>query len=318
MKVDKKLKRIRFIAFSLLIVSIFCPSLLLLSEGNAYTLEEPKRGWKIFYEKGCINCHPIWDMGGKGESNLSGFPFGELATEYGKHAIQEGIKMGNNKLLSIRISPGEVPALVSFLKFIQTLDGPGNPDKGEKVLAEKSCNSCHNKIAPDLRPKAKFTNPVSWIARMWNHAPEMKKEMKRTNIPWPQFNGGDLVDLLAYIQKLSPPKEKVYLTLGDQKEGEKVIRQNTCLRCHSIRGKGGNTGPEFTIISQINKGVPRTVGQVAGLMWNHFPEMEQEMKNSGLVPVKLSEREMGNITAYLLSIQKFKTDGDIVTIKNQP
>jgi cytochrome c2 len=316
--VDKKIIRLTFIIFFLLIVSMFSIYFPFLSEGNAYTLEESKRGWKIFYQRGCVKCHPIWDRERKGESNLNGLPFRELTTGYWKHALQKGVEMGNNELLSIRISPGEVPALVSFLEFIRTLDGPGNPDKGEKVLAQKNCNSCHTKIAPDLKQAAKFANPVSWIARMWNHGPEMKKEMNRINIAWPRFDGDDLVDLMAYMRRLSPPNEKVYLTLGDPKEGEKAIRQNTCLSCHSVFGKGGNTGPEFSTISQINKKAPRTFGQVAELMWNHFPEMDREMRNRSLVSVKLSERDMGNIIAYLLSIQKFKPEKDIVAIKDQP
>jgi cytochrome c2 len=318
MKVNKGLRKIKFIVFSFFMVSIIHPYLVLSAEGDVYTLDEPRRGWKIFYEKGCINCHALWNIGIKGGSDLTGLSFRELIAGYKKHALQKGLKMGNKKFLSIDISPGEIPALVSFLKFVSILDGPGNPDRGERVLTEKNCNSCHSRIAPNLKEKAKFANPVSWIAQMWNHAPKMKREMSKKNIPWPRFDGDNLIDLMAYIRKLSPPREKVYLTLGNFKEGERVIRQNTCLSCHSIFGKGENTGPELTLISQINKRAPRTLGQVAGLMWNHFPEMEQEMKNRGIAPVKLSERDMSNITAYLLSIQRLETESDIVAIKNQP
>jgi cytochrome c2 len=309
MKFDKKFKQESILIAFFIALSIY--SFFPFLSSNSWATEGgPKQGWKTFYQKGCLNCHTIWGMGGSRGIELTGISLNSLSLEglvakHKKHVLQRGINIRYRQTpLTFKFMGEEILDLISFLKFIQTLDGPGNPSRGKRILLEKQCNSCHSKIAPDLAQKAKFANPVSWITQMWNHAPRMGEAMSKKNIAWPRFSDHDLMDLMAYISRLRPGIKKVYLVPGDPREGEKVVKTSICLTCHSISGKGGKVGPEFTILNKVNKKPPRTFGQLATLMWNHFPEMYQAMSQRGLKPPVFSEKDMINLTAYLFSLQK--------------
>ena len=60
----------------------------------------------------------------------------------------------------------------------------------------------------------------------------------------------------------------------------------------------------------MKKDFPTTIGQFAGLMWNHFPEMSKAMEKENIKVPELSDKDIANITAYLFSIRYFDPVGD--------
>ena len=62
----------------------------------------------------------------------------------------------------------------------------------------------------------------------------------------------------------------------------------------------------------MKKDFPTTIGQFAGLMWNHFPEMSKAMEKENIKVPELSDKDIANITAYLFSIRYFDPVGDRV------
>jgi hypothetical protein len=54
---------------------------------------------------------------------------------------------------------------------------------------------------PDLAAEEEVNSPVGLVTAIWNHAPKMEKAFKKQGIPWPNFAGTEMADLVAYIIK---------------------------------------------------------------------------------------------------------------------
>lgn len=279
---------------------------------------DARRGWRVFAEKGCIQCHSIGETGRTIAPDLSRMPAVHLSAvglvaEMWNHAPDMWEKMSAKWVEFKRLDEAEMADLFAFLYFIRYLDEPGDPVKGKEVLRTKRCTECHGiggkrgKIGPDLAEWAQFTNPILWVQMMWNHALKMKKEMDKVTIGWPKLGGNDIVDIIAYIRSLKPAGEKIFLAPGDPAEGKRVFAQKGCEQCHVAQGKKGTKGPD---LGMQKKDFPPTIGQFAGLMWNHFPEMFNQMKKENIKVPELSAKDMANITAYLFSIRYFDPLGD--------
>ena len=279
---------------------------------------DARRGWRVFAEKGCIQCHSIGEKGKTIAPDLSKTPSillsaSGLAAEMWNHAPGMWEKMSAKWIEFKRLNETEMADLFAFLYFIRYLDEPGDPAKGKEVLTAKGCAACHGigerrgKVGPDLAEWAEFTNPILWVQMMWNHALKMKKEMDKMTMRWPKLGGNDIVDIIAYIRSLKPYGEKVFLAPGDPVEGKKLFSQKGCNQCHAPQGKGGTKGPD---LSKHKKDFPPTLGQLAGLMWNHFPEMFNQMQKGNIKVPEFSAKDMANITAYLFSIRYFDPVGD--------
>ena len=52
---------------------------------------------------------------------------------------------------------------------------------------------------PDLAAEEEVNSPVGLVTAIWNHAPKMEKAFKKQGIPWPNFIGSEMADLVAYI-----------------------------------------------------------------------------------------------------------------------
>ena len=63
-------------------------------------------------------------------------------------------------------------------------------------------------------------------------------------------------------------------------------------------------------IYQRKQDFPRTLGQLAGMMWNHSHEMWKGMEEKGLERPTLSPQEMADLVAYLFSTRYFDEPGD--------
>ena len=125
--------------------------------------------------------------------------------------------------------------------------------------------------------------------------------MRKKGLPWVEFKGNEMVDLIAYIRSLSSKMEKVYLSPGDPQSGKKLFTQKGCIQCHSPGGK-------FDLSKK--KDFPRTLAQLAGMMWNHSPKMWKGMEDKRMERPTLSPQEMADLVAYLFSTQYFDEPGN--------
>ncbi len=310
----KKMKRI-LIYFS--IILLFLGGILIFwnsgrsaeKKGEYLVPGDVKEGWKIFAMKKCNACHSIWGEGGKGGPDLGSLPESyvtpsQLAALMWNHGPQMWGRMPARKIPYLKIERNEMADLFAFLYFLRYMDEPGNPSKGERLIEAKGCGKCHalkEGLKGDLSRWGMYVNPILWAQMMWNHAPQMEKEMKRKEIPWVEFKENEMVDLIAYIRGLTPGVEKVYLSPGDPQTGETLFKRKGCIKCHR---------PDEKLDLSKRKGFPTTIGRLAGLMWNHSHEMWKGMEEKGMERPILSAQEMADLVAYLFSTRYFDEPGD--------
>lgn len=275
---------------------------------------EAKEGWKVFTTKRCGTCHSIWGEGGKGGPDLGPLPKtyvspAQLAALMWNHGPEMWGRMSFQKLPFQKMSLKEMADLFAFLYFIRYMDEPGDPNKGKAVMEAKGCWKCHaiqKGQKEDLGRWGMYTNPILWAQMMWNHEPQMEQAMKKKNIPWVEFKENEMTDLIAYIRSLSNNLEKIYLSPGDPRSGEKLFSQKGCLLCHIPSGE---------LDLSKKKDFPRTLTQLAGLMWNHSRRMWKGIEEKGLDRPLLSPQEMADLVAFLFSKRYFDPPGNPVNGK---
>ncbi len=87
--------------------------------------------------------------------------------------------------------------------------------------------------------------------------------------------------------------------------GGQLLASKGCLKCHSIKGKGGSTGPD---LGKIDLG--DTQLDLVAKIWNHTPSMISGMEKAGIARPTLTGQEFADITAYLYFLRFFDDPGD--------
>jgi cytochrome c2 len=91
----------------------------------------------------------------------------------------------------------------------------------------------------------------------------------------------------------------------DPLAGRQVFLQKGCQKCHSIWGEGGTLGPDLG-----KAGVWQSVMQLAGVLWNHSPEMIEKMRERRIPRPTISTDEMADLAAFLYFLNYFDQPGD--------
>lgn len=270
---------------------------------------DPKLGMKVFYEKGCIRCHPFFGEGGKVGPDLtrsSAVANGlELSAAMWSHAPQMWQRMEQERLPLPTFQAEQMEDLFAFLQMARSIDDPGNAEVGRRLFQTKRCVECHSirgeggKVGPDLKGVAGYRNTIAWVAAMWNHAPGMFRALSQKNIPLPRFEGSELVDLEAYIRLMAGTmaKSNVYLRSPSAAQGTVLFQSKRCIYCHSVNGQGGKIGPDLGTAD-----LPLRYGEIAPVIWNHAPQMSGVMATLGVPYPRFETQELADVVAYLNSL----------------
>jgi cytochrome c2 len=274
--------------------------------------DKPTAGARLFVQKSCVRCH---SLGGEetrvgpdlGRIHLTGTVL-DIAGAFWNHAPVMREKMQDLKIPPPTMTSAEMADLVAFLTayryYLTEVGAPADPAGGHQVFVAKGCAECHGgqdsweKLGPSLdRYRGRFS-PIFLAQAMWNHSPEMASVMKGRSVPWPKFAGGEMGDLLAYLQAGNggTSAQRVYFEPGSPRRGRELFAAKRCPTCHAIAGKGGRGGPD---LGTRGRELVGSVSGIAGLMWNHTQGMAAEFRRRGLTQVKFSGEEMADIIAYL-------------------
>jgi cytochrome c2 len=174
----------------------------------SFTVGEPELGRTVF-ERNCESCHSF------GRINASKLDLiarhrplsitGYIA-EMWNHAPDMRRRGGSTPKLNAR----EMPDLIAYLFAQRYFLDRGNTTKGRKVFEEKGCAKCHEAHrketgAPDLAQVTEVFSPITLTSAVWRHGPSMMEKMKDQSIPWPEFTGSEMSDLITYLNsKLMP------------------------------------------------------------------------------------------------------------------
>ena len=273
--------------------------------GNLY------RGKMLIKEKGCLNCHSV---GGKGKKVGPAFDklrkfvsplyMAQALWNHGPGMEKELAKRG---LKRPTFSGKEIVDLSAYLRSAskgrnreKVYMSPGNPRDGQLVFRKKGCGKCHSvdgggtKPGPNLR-EMEWDYTVTEIAGlMWNHGSAMREMMREYNISWPRLEGKEMADLIAYLYFL-----KFIDKPGNADSGKKIFVAKGCARCHGADGAGGDIGPDIRTTHAVSSRV-----NLARIMWNHAPIMEELITEKAMKWPNLTGQEMRDLYAFLQSLRK--------------
>ena len=289
----------------IMIIFIFNVTLVLPQTANS---EEARwEGKAVFENKGCLNCHPVNGIGGKGGPDLrKDVYYGtylELASLMWNHYPKMARKMDKMETKYPMLSEQEMSNLITYLSFQRYLGEPGSDFTGRKLLKSKGCFSCHRfggkgkDIGPDIGKRDNYLSPLALVESMWNHGPDMMEIFEELDLNRPLFHGNDIAHLASGIRSFMPPASSFptdLYNMGNPVSGEKLVHLKGCLNCHSVRGEGKGLASDFAETS-----IDYSVTQIAGEMWNHAPEMWKLMKSENISIPKFEKGEMADVISFL-------------------
>jgi cytochrome c2 len=93
---------------------------------------------------------------------------------------------------------------------------------------------------------------------------------------------------------------------ADAQRGREVLEREGCLQCHHVRGEGQRLAPDLA-----EKLVYRySPSALASMIWNHTPEMWEQMSNQVLARPLAGDRDWEDLFAYLYSLRIFDEAGN--------
>ncbi len=121
---------------------------------------------------------------------------------------------------------------------------------------------------------------------------------------------GAVAALLILVLPGSSFAQQLFTPTQDPLAGSRVFGAKGCVKCHAVNGVGGTVGPDLGRISQ-----PRSFYDLAAAMWNHLPQMLEQMRQLGIDRPRLDPREAGDLVAFLFTLDYFDPPGDVQTGK---
>lgn len=270
---------------------------------------DAQQGQDLFQSQKCIMCHSVDGAGGNRASDLArpigrGYTPAAMAALMWNHAPAMWAAMEKEGIPKPRLSRQHAADLFAFFGSARYFDPPGDAARGRRVFDAKRCRDCHG-LASGVNPLAKpvsawepLSDPIALAAQMWNHAAQMRPEMARRSVPWPQFTSQELADLVVYLQNLARVRgwrNRLSATGGpaqaSARTGEQLFHSKGCQSCH--------TGSR----SHVGRYTGRSPTDFASAMWNHAPWMAEQ-------PPTLTYAEMRHIVGYLWTLQVFDRPGN--------
>lgn len=87
--------------------------------------------------------------------------------------------------------------------------------------------------------------------------------------------------------------------------GSRVYGGAGCAGCHSVRGHGGDVGPDLARIDG-----ERTLFQLGAALWNHLPALREHPGEGRTARSRLGPNETGRLVAFLSALGYFDPEGD--------
>jgi cytochrome c2 len=168
----------------------------------SFNVGEPELGRNVF-ERSCETCH-TFGRPDRSKVDLLAKPRPLSITGYIAAMWNHAPEMRRRAGSTAKLNPGDMPDLIAFLFSQRYFLDRGNVSKGRRIFEEKRCATCHEEHrretgAPDLSQGTEVFSPITITSAVWRHGPSMAEKMKQLSIPWPEFKGSDMADLITYL-----------------------------------------------------------------------------------------------------------------------
>jgi mono/diheme cytochrome c family protein len=172
----------------------------------------PERGEKLFRAKRCADCHSVAGKGGRVGPELGKrhhVSLNEFAALMWNHGPKMWVRMQERGVQIPRLKAQEMADVVAYLYVSHYFDQEVSPVRGQQVLQEKGCLTCHaargqgGRTAADLATYKAARSASALVAAMWNHPRYLEKQQQE--VPWPLLSGQELADMAAFLATLTRP-----------------------------------------------------------------------------------------------------------------
>jgi mono/diheme cytochrome c family protein len=167
---------------------------------------------------------------------------------------------------------------------------------GVAYFRQENCVVCHStggrgaKIGPDLTA-ASIHKDAAWMIQHFKRPAAMRPG---SSMPAIQLSDGQLNSLAAFLLKLNPDNATALGNAPDfATQGALVYQANHCGSCHVVNGVGMKVGPPLNGLAKRRS---------RGWVEEHFADPEKLSPGSIMPPVKLSPKDMENLTTYLFAL----------------
>jgi mono/diheme cytochrome c family protein len=276
----------------------------------------PVTGSAVFREKGCANCHGVSGAGTKfgpslrNSRSLTSLP--RLVIAMWNHAPHMWQEMEAKQLPYPALSHAETSQLMTYLYISGYVDDGGDPERGERLFAERKCAECHRRQPtseandPSLTDISDAEDPLSWTQTLWNHAVRMQAKMQSSAMSWPKLQGSDMRDLFAYVRQVrNLPGDDPPNVSGDPDHGWMLFQQKGCIRCHSLSPEASRLGPDLG----ADRPLPPTFSEFGAALLNHVPNMETAMELQKLPFPRFENHDVADIAVFLYSLHYLEPTG---------
>jgi mono/diheme cytochrome c family protein len=298
------------------VLSLMLPAANLLAQAGPGPTQNAASGARVFGTKGCVQCHAVRGLGGGVGPDLGRIEgrrsFFQLAAAMWNHLPSMRKSMEELGVDYPELHAHETDDLIGFLFTLDYFDSHGDVDAGRQLFAEKKCAMCHQVqgaggvLGPNLDFLAQHSSPMFVAAAMWNHGPGMAETMRTLRIQRAPFTGTEFGNLMSFLESVmdQTPQGPLYVLPGRADVGRELFSEKGCIRCHAVRGAGGQIGPPLG-----GRGREWSASEFIAAMWNKAPSMQAAMRAGGISVPELTAEEMADLVAYLYSLDYFGESG---------
>ncbi|MFQ5791162.1 MAG: c-type cytochrome, partial [Acidobacteriota bacterium] len=265
---------------------------------------DPARGEAVLARKKCRDCHTTGERERKigpdlarWSSSVNPILWAQLLWN---HAPAMEMAMREQDIPWPQLSLQEVVDLMAFLRSVGATPRriaplPGDPWAG-KHLFRSHCQRCHRAegedghVGPNLGASSAPRTLSGLAASLWNHAPAMGEQMKELGVERPSFSEQEMADLITYLFAV-----RYFEAPGNRDAGAEVY-ERSCSPCHGKAGRG-EVGPNLCAL-----GARSSATAMAATLWNHGPQMYEQMTERGVEWPRLQGTEMRDLIEYLRSL----------------
>jgi nitric oxide reductase subunit C len=181
-------------------------------------------------------------------------------------------------------------------------------DDGKMVWHKYDCIGCHTifgngtYFAPDLTKMA-ARKPKSYLKQFIMDPKSVNAQAIMPKFGVTSDEADNLIAFLDWVSKVDtngwPPKPILATAAGVAGKpltaGQLVYQSHGCSNCHSIHGIGGTMAPDLTRVGSRHD---------HDWLFGHFKDPRKYMKNSAMPPVTASDEEIGQLTAYMMTLKE--------------
>jgi mono/diheme cytochrome c family protein len=175
------------------------------------------RGWRLFQEKGCLDCHSLRSpqtareiaeqkarpiLGADGNLPPTFSEFGERLLN---HFPVMNQALGTEHKSAPVFHDGELADITGFLYSLRYLEPAGSPNVGASIFVWRQCADCHGKDGegtargPALRGRGQTYTSIRLATDLWRHGESMFDASRKRNQAWPTLQESDVGDLLSFL-----------------------------------------------------------------------------------------------------------------------